>query len=434
MSTLKKPKRADLRVDLPPKLAPLMQPHRYKIAYGGRGAGKSHGFAQALLVQALQDPLRILCAREIQRTIGDSVHRLLVDQIAKIGLEAYFTVTESSIKSIYGAEFLFSGLRQQDAHKIKSFEGCDVAWIEEAQAVTKRSWDILIPTIRAERSEIWCSFNPELDNDDTYQRFVVNPPDGAVVMRMTWRDNPWFPAVLEAERLSLQKRDPVEYEHVWEGKPRTVVEGAIYAREVTEMIVTRRIRPVPYDPRLLVHTIWDLGWNDQTSIIFVQRLLSEIRVIDYEEESFLRFDEWAKKIKDKPYLYGSHWLPHDGGHATQAANGVSAQKLLTPLLRMKPRLISRPETKEVPIRAARMMFPRAYVDETACVRLLDCLKRFRRAVPQTTGEPGNPVHDEYSHGADAWGGLAMIVDKLTNDEERPMLKTSDWKPMDSRFF
>ncbi len=407
-----------------------MQPHRYKVAFGGRGGAKSWGFARALLIKALENPLRILCAREIMRTIGDSVHRLLVDQINAMGLAEYFTVQESSITSVYGAEFLFAGLRQQDAHKIKSFEGVDVVWVEEAQAVTKRSWDILIPTIRAEGSEIWVSFNPELDTDDTYQRFVVSPPADSVVMRMTWRDNPWFPSVLEAERLGLQRRDPQEYEHVWEGKPRTVVEGAIYAREVTDMIEGHRARPLPYDPRLLVHTVWDLGWNDQTSIIFVQRLHSEIRVIDYEEESFLRFDEWAKRVKDKPYVYGAHWLPHDGKHATQAANGVSAQSLLRPLLRMTPKIIPRPENKEVPIRAARMMFPRTYVDETKCARLLDCLKRYRRAVPLTTGEPGNPVHDEYSHGADAFGGLAMIVDKLTNNEEKPMPRTEPWKPFD----
>ncbi len=426
---------AELVVDarFSPKLLPLMEQqnrHRYYVAYGGRGSGRSWGFARALLLQAMQDPLRVLCAREIQRTIADSVHRLLADQISLLGLESWYTVQEASIVGQNGAEFLFSGLRQQDAHKIKSYEGVDIAWCEEADTLTDRSLDILIPTIRADQSEIWLTFNPGLDTDPVYRRFVQSPPPKAWVQKMTWRDNPWFPAVLEAERLHLQKRDPAEYEHIWEGKPRTVVEGAIYAGEVTKMIEERQVRPVPYDPRLLVHTIWDLGWNDQTSIIFAQRLHSEVRVIDYEEESFLRYDQWAKRLKDKPYVYGSHWLPHDGGNKTQAGKGISAQDTLKPLLGIKPKLIPRPATKEVPIRAARMMFPRVYADEVKADRLMTCLKRYRRGVPESTGEPGAPVHDEYSHGADAFGGLAMVVDKLGNELDRPAPTVAPYEPFD----
>ena len=414
-----------LEPECPVALLPLMETvgrRRYYVAYGGRGSAKSWTFARALLLQCMKEPLRVLCAREVMRTIADSVHRLLVDQINAMELRDWFEITETSIKHVDGAEFLFCGLRTLDAAKIKSYEGIDIVWCEEAQAISKRSWEILIPTIRADASEIWVTFNPELDTDDTYQRFVVHPPENAWVERVTYRDNPWFPPVLEAERLSLKKRDPQEYEHVWEGKPRTVVVGAIYAGEVVKMIEERRIRPVPYNPKLMVHTVWDLGWNDQTTVIFVQRMLSEVMVIDYEEESFLRFDQWAKRVKDKPYVYGSHWLPHDGGNKTQAGKGISAQEQLEPLLRMKPKIIPRPATKEVPIRAARMMFPRAYVDEVKADRLMTCLKRYRRGVPESTGEPGAPVHDEYSHGADAWGGLAMIVDQLTNDEGKPMTR------------
>lgn len=394
---------------------------RYYVAYGGRGSGKSWAFARALLLQAVAEPLRVLCVREIQRTIGDSVHRLLSDQIKSLGLEWFYTIQDTTITGLNGAEFVFTGLRGIDAAKIKSFEGVDIAWVEEAQALSKRSWDILIPTIRAEGSEIWVTFNPELDDDDTYQRFVVHPPENAWVQKVSYLDNEWFPSVLEAERLHLLKTDPEAHEHVWNGKPRSIVEGAIYAKEVTAMIEERRVRPLPYDPKLLVHTVWDLGWNDQTSVIFAQKVLSEVRLIDYEEQSFLRFDEWAKRLKDKPYVYGSHWLPHDGGNKLQAANGVSAQSLLTPLLGMRPHLIPRPATKETPIRAARMLFPRVYADETKCDRLITCVKRYRRGIPEGTGEPGAPVHDEYSHGADAFGGLATIVDKLRNETDMPYI-------------
>jgi len=410
----------------------LFESYRYKILYGGRGGAKSWSVARALLTLGMYDPLRILCAREVMRTIADSVHRLLCDQIERIPeFGAWYRPQEASITGANGAEFLYAGLRSIDADKIKSYEGVDIAWVEEGQVLSKRSLDILIPTIRADRSEIWITMNPELDTDEVYSRFVASsPPPRSWVQKIGWQDNPWFPAVLEEERRTMQVRDPVEYEHIWEGRPRTVVAGAIYAGEVVRMIEERRVRPVPYDPKLLVHTIWDLGWNDQTSIIYVQRLLSEVRVIDYEEESFLDYAQWAKRIREKPYVYGSHWLPHDGGNKTQAGRGVSAQDTLKPLLGIRPRLIPRPASKEDPIRSARMLFPRAYLDEEKAARLLLCLKRYRRAVPEATGEPAKPVHDEYSHGADAWGGLAVIVDKLVNESDRAIPRTEVFAPLD----
>jgi len=366
------------------------------------------------------------------RTIADSVHRLLSDQVEAVPeFKAWYKVQETSITGHNGAEFLYTGLRAIDADKIKSYEGCDVAWVEEGQVLSKRSLDILIPTIRADSSEIWITLNPELDTDEVYTRFIGStPPPRSWVQRVTWRDNPWFPAVLEEERQTMLARDPVEYEHVWEGRPRTVVAGAIYATEVTGMIESRRVRRVPYDPRLLVHTIWDLGWNDQTSIIFAQRLHSEVSIIDYEEESFLRYDQWAKRLKDKDYVYGSHWLPHDGGHKTQAGKGISAQDTLKRLLGMKPKLIPKPAVKEDTIKAARMLFPRVYMDEDKAARLLLCLKRYRRGVPESTGEPGKPLHDEYSHGADTFGGLATIVDKLGNETDAPVVRVVEHTPLD----
>lgn len=423
-----------INATFPPKLTPLMEREnrrRYYVAYGGRGSAKSWSFARALVLQSIADPLRVLCAREVMRTIEESVHKLIADQIADLNAGLYFDVKDSYIAGVNGAEFSYAGLRQQDATKIKSFEGADVCWVEEAQSVVKKSWDILIPTIRAPDSEIWATFNPELDTDDTYTRFVVNPPPNAWVQKVNWQDNPWFPAVLEAERLHMLRTDPEQYRHVWDGEPKTVVEGAIYAREVVQMIEDGRVRPVPYDPRLKVHTIWDLGWNDQTTVIFAQVMHSEARIIDYEEESFLRYDEWAAKLEKKPYRYGDHWLPHDGGNKTQGGGGKSAQDQLKPLLGKRPKVIKRASSVEDPIKMARMMFPRVYMDNRKCARLLECLKRFRRGVPQSTGEPGVPVKDEHRHGADAFGQLAMIVDQLSNEDDDRMPAITPYAPLDN---
>lgn len=404
------------KLEIPEAFEPLFLPCRYKVMYGGRGSAKSWTVARVLLVLATIDPLRVLCGREVMRTIGDSVHRLLSDQIKALGLDDWYTVTDNSIVGKNGAEFLFAGLRAMDAAKIKSFEGVDVCWVEEGQAVRKKSWDILGPTIRAERSEIWVTFNPDLDSDDTYRRFVVNPPAGSWVKKVSWADNKWFPEVLEIERLHLKKSDPDEYGNVWEGECRTVVSGAIYGREVLQMIEDRRIRPVPYDPMLPVHTVWDLGWNDQTSIILCQRLHSELRVIEYIEESFVTVAEWVAELQKRRYVWGTDWLPHDGAN-TSRQSGVSDETVLKRLNR-RVKVIKRGDL-EAGIRAARMMFPRVYIDEAKGARLVECLKKYRRAIPTTTNEPGSPVHDEYSHGADAWRGLAAIVDQIRNDCDGP---------------
>lgn len=203
--------------DFPAKLAFLFQPARYKVAYGGRGGAKSWGFARALLVLAAQRKLRVLCARELQISIQDSVHKLLAEQIEALGLGGIYEVQQATIRcKATGSEFIFSGLRS-NITKIKSMEGLDVAWVEEAQTVSAESWDVLVPTVRKADSEIWVSFNPMHDDDPTYKRFVVTPPPGAAVVPIGWQDNPWLPDVLKAEKDYLYSIDPEAAEHVWGG-------------------------------------------------------------------------------------------------------------------------------------------------------------------------------------------------------------------------
>lgn len=395
---------------LPPTLEPVeKQPARYKVLYGGRGSGKSWSVARLLLDFGTRSRIRVLCAREIMRTISESVHQLLRDQIGELGLSEFYTVTDTAIRGANGTEFYFTGLRTQDAHKLKSYEGVDICWVEEAQVVSKRSWDILLPTIRKPHSEIWITFNPELDTDETYVRFVSKPPAGALVIKLNYADNPWFPAVLEQERQALLARDPAAHANVWEGECRSAVEGAIYAKEVAQLQETGRVRPCPYDPVLPVHAVWDLGWNDQMSIILVQRA-SEVRIVGYVEDSHRTLAEYIAQLKGLPYVWGSDWLPHDG-RAKDYKSGKSAEEILRTLGRT-PRIVENLDI-ESGIKAARLMFPRVYVDPSA-ERLLHCLKRYRRTINQATHEPGPPLHDEYSHGADAFRYLALCVDQMGN--------------------
>lgn len=399
--------------EFPEKLKPLFEPHRYKVAHGGRGGAKSWGFARALLIKGAERPLRILCTREIQKSIKDSVHKLLGDQIQALGLGSFYEVQSAVVRGANGTEFLFAGLSDLTAESIKSFEGVDIVWCEEAQAISKRSWDILVPTIRKDGSEIWVSMNPELDTDETWQRFVLNPPPDAVVIAINYPDNPWFPEVLERERQHAQRTmAAADYDNIWEGKCRPAVIGAIYADEVAKLQEDRRFTDVAYDPALKVHVVWDLGWNDAMSLVLVQKHLSTIRVIEYLEDSRRTLDWWSAELKNRAHNWGTLWLPHDGEHKN-IQSGRSAKQVLESMgwdVSTTPNV-----AVESGIRAARMALAQTYIDRAKASRLLECLKRYRRGVPVTTGEPGKPLHDEWSHGADAFRYLAVNADALTNE-------------------
>src|SRR5215813_12330022 len=195
-----------ISADFPAPFQILFQPRRYKVLYGGRGGGRSWACARALLIKGTQEPLRVLCARELQNSIGDSVHRLLADQVSGLGLDSFYEVQNARILGKNGSAFSFEGIKN-NITKIKSYEGIDICWVEEAHKVSRNSWGILIPTIRKENSEIWITFNPELETDYTYRRFVKEADDSMTVVKMTWRDNPFLPEVLKEEMERDKKLD-----------------------------------------------------------------------------------------------------------------------------------------------------------------------------------------------------------------------------------
>jgi phage terminase large subunit len=403
------------KLTLPKKLLPLLSPKRYKVLYGGRGSGKSWSVARALVHLATIKPIRVLCARETQKSIQESVHRLIKDQIGALGVEHLFDVQETKIVGVNGSDFAFAGVRQQGVANLKSFEAVDIAWVEEAQVVTKRSWDVLIPTIRKPGSEIWITFNPELEDDETYKRFVTDgkeDPD-MWVCEVNYSDNPWHGDELEKERVKMLARDPIGYKTTWEGQCRPAVEGAIYANEIGNVVETGRIRAVPYDPMLKVHTVWDLGWNDSTSIICVQRAGAEVRIIDYIEGDHRTLADYAQDIKARGWNRGTDWLPHDG-NAKSLQTGKSPKEVLGNL-DCNPEIVDNLEVEQG-IHAARLMFPRCYFDKDKTAPLTNALKRYRRQQNQVTGAFGAPLHDDNSHPADAFRYLAVVVDKLGNEQ------------------
>lgn len=406
--------------EFPRGLEGLFEPHRYKVLYGGRGGGKSQSVARALLLLGASAPHRILCAREFQNSIRDSVLKLLADQIEVMGLQHHYEVQQTVIKGRNGTEFLFEGLRH-NATKLKSMEGITRVWIEEAQFVSAHSWEILIPTIRRDDSEIWLTLNPDMDTDETYKRFIQNPPPDTWVKKINWADNPWFPDVLRREMEHLKARDYDAYMNVWEGHCRHAVEGAIYARELRDAMESGRITKVPVDKTKPVHTFWDIGWSDLTAILFVQFYPYEFRVIDYHADRHKTVADYLKLLQDKGYLYGVDWLPHDA-RSKDIKSGTSVEALM---------LAANRRVKIVPnlsvqdgINAARTLFPQVAFDEEKTADFLQTLRHYKYHINPETGQYSRlPEHDISSHGADALRMFAVAANVNTKPTQaRPVTR------------
>ena len=404
-------------VQFPQKLAFLFEPQRYKVCYGGRGGAKSWGIARALLILGAKSQQRILCAREFQTSIKDSVHKLLCDQIDSMGLTGFYEITDKSIRGKNGTEFFFVGLRN-NVTNVKSIEGVDICWVEEAQTVSKTSWNVLIPTIRKEKSEIWVSFNPELDTDETYQRFVLHSPENCKVVKINWSDNPWFPETLRIEKDALRDRDIEAYNTVWEGLCRQTVDGAIFAREIQMAELEERITRVPYDATKPVHAVFDLGWSDATAIWFVQFIGMETRIIRYIEDSQKTISDYLAKMQTYGYVYDTLWLPHDAENKTLAAAGRSIDQIVRSA-GYKTKIIPRTPIVDS-INAARTLFRNCWFDRDNCYDGLQCLRHYKYDVdPDTKQFSKNPLHDQYSHGADAFRMLGLVVNEPKRRVSKP---------------
>lgn len=420
--------------ELPENAEFLFEDWRYKGGKGGRGGTKSWSFGRGALIKGYQAPKRILCAREIQKSIKDSVHQLLEDQIGYLGLHGFYKVQKQEIIGLNGTSIIFTGLSNLTVSQIKSFEGIDICWVEEAATVSKRSWDILIPTIRKEGSEIWFTFNPELDTDETWLRFVEDPPLDCHVEEMSFDTNPWFPEVLEKERQELLRRiergtaEQEEYDNIWLGKPKSAVDGAIYAKQTLMVREQNRLTHVPHDPVLFTHLVWDLGYSDNMVIGFVQRAGSSIRFIDYIEDSHRTYDSYVAEIRQKAEKEGYRialdgrtggkaWLPHDG-YASDPKTGKTAAKIIDDLG------LECPQDEGVPnigiknrIEAGRQMFARCVFDKEKCTPLFNRLRRYARKI-NPEGHAVTIKKDGNDHAGDMFTYVAVVEGKLDNERQK----------------
>lgn len=274
------------RAQFPKWAMNLFVHHRYKVVYGGRGGARSWSFARAILLICSKVKTRVLCTREIQASLKDSVHQLMRDQIEKMQLNG-FDVTDREIRHENGSLILFAGLRN-NVNKIKSMEAVDICWVEEAERVTKKSWRTLIPTIRKKGSEIWVSFNPDQEDDATWQRFIVNKPPRAWVLKVNGEDNPWFGEDLAEERAYDYKVDPESADHVWGGNIRVVsdaqiLRGKFVVEEFTVPIDEETKEPLWNGP----YQGMDFGFSDP---------FAAIRCWVFDDTLYVSDEAWAVKL------------------------------------------------------------------------------------------------------------------------------------------
>lgn len=393
--------------------APLLLPARYKGVHGGRGSGKSHFFAGLMVETALANPgFRAVCIREVQKSLKDSAKRLIEDKIAEHGLGSMFGVLESQINTPGGGVIVFQGMQDHTSESIKSLEGFDVAWAEEAQSLSQRSLTLLRPTLRKDGSELWFSWNPTRRGDpvDALLR-GDKTPTGAVVVQANWRDNPWFPAVLEQERQDDGRDRPEMYPHIWEGDYARVLEGAYYAADLIKARQEGRIGRVSADPLMTLRAFWDIGVRDATAIWIAQFIGREIRVLDYYEAVGQPLGAHLAWLRSRGYGAAICVLPHDGAAVDPATaqrfeDHIRAAGFTTEVVKNQGRGAAMRR-----VEAARRLFPRIWFHETTTEDGREALGAYHEKRDTARNIGLGPEHDWSSHGADAFGLMCVAYEE-----------------------
>lgn len=407
----------EIKIDFVEKLKFLFQPAPYKIAYGGRGGAKTLSFAQAALILGSQRKLRIGCFREIQNSIRESVHETLTQESERLGLvqangKPFYKIMNNTIEGANGTEFFYSGLRH-NLNSIKSIQGIDIAWVEEAATISNGAWKVFLPTIRGDPprgpfgkgSEIWIGFNPELDTDETYKRFVLKPPKGAIVQFINYYDNKFFPEILRAQMEDDKERNYNDYLTVWEGKTCVTLDGAIFANEIQNAEKENRICRVTYDKSRPVNTFWDLGKRDHTAIWFVQRIGMDFNIIDFYQNTGHTIPHYINEMQKRAYNYGVLYLPHDGVN-TSVLTERSAERILR-AAGFRVRIVPRVSKKAISIQAARVIFDQCYFDRDKTIDGLQALRRYKYDVDENGNYSREPLHNQDSDAADAFQQLGL---------------------------
>jgi phage terminase large subunit len=368
--------------------------------------------------------MRAVCIREVQKDLAQSSKLLLESKLHEHGLTEAdgFKVYRDLISTPRDGIIIFKGMNDYNSDSIKSLEGFKRAWWEEAQTATLHSLNLLRPTLRATGSQLWFGWNPRRKNDPVDMMLCgAEPPTDSVLVWANWRDNPWFTAELEQERQDCLRQQPDQYEHIWEGGYVSVVDGAYYARSLTEARKAGRISRVAADPLLTIRLFVDIGGTgakaDAVAIWAVQFVGKEIRVLDYYEAVGQPLATHIHWMRERGYVpkKAQIWLPHDGDtndkvHDVSYASALkSAQYDVTVVPNQgKGAAKSRVE-------AGRRHFPSCWFNQETCQGGLDALGWYHERKDEKRDIGLGPEHDWSSHGADAFGLMAVSVEKIRNE-------------------
>lgn len=404
-------------ISIPRKLIPVFEGEtRYRGAYGGRGSGKTRTFAKMSAVKGdiwATQGIRgvILGAREFQVTLKDSSFAEIKEAILS---DPYLTtrwkIGAEYIRHVTGnVEYVFRGVKH-NKESLKGLARILLAWADEAEQITEESWQVLIPTVREDGSEIWVTWNPGSERSATHQRFRVKADDRMKIVQMNWSDNPWFPKELEAERQADKKNRPDDYGNIWDGELKTSWKGAYFVKQLAEARATGRIGYVDRHPNMSIRTYWDLGRKDHTSIWVCQWVDSTIRMIDHIAGSGQSPGYYFEELRQKGYGGCHVGLPHDGAHVPPSSPDGLSYEDQARQAGFDPEII-KSGNKGAPMQridAARKVFPSVHFDKEKCAAGIKSLEAYREDWHEEKQIGLGPLHDWSSHDADAFG--LMCVD------------------------
>jgi phage terminase large subunit len=409
---------------------PLLEPARYKGAYGGRASGKSHFFAGLMVEDSLSEPgksgegLRSICIREVQKDLAQSSKALIEAKLVehRLGEEDGFKVFRDVIQTPGDGVIIFKGMNDYTADSVKSLEGFKRGWWEEAQTATQHSLNLLRPTLRAEDAELWFGWNPRRKSDPV-DIMLRGPeiPTGAIVVRANWRDNPFRSKAIDQEREDCLRMQPDQYDHIWEGGYVSVIEGSYYAKHLADARSARRVGRVSADPLLTVRLFFDIGGTgaraDAVSIWAGQFVGREIRCLHYYEAVGQPLSTHLNWMRERGYTpsRAQVWLPHDGDTHDKVydVSYSSALKDAGYSVTVVPN--QGKGAAKARIETARRHFGSVWFDEEACRGGLDALGWYHEKRDENRQIGLGPEHDWSSHGADAFGLMAVVYDKHTNE-------------------
>lgn len=411
----------DLNIPIAKVFEPLLDTTlRYLGAFGGRGGGKSHFFAERIITRALtQRKFRAVCIREIQLTLKESSKRLIEDKMQALGIgdAEGFKIMHDSIITPGGGVISFVGMQDQNAENIKSLEGYDVAWVEEAQTLSSRSLQLLRPTIRKPNSQIWFSWNARRKTDAVDALLRADElPTGACVVKCNYSENPWLPEILEQERLDCMRLQPDQYGHIWEGEYMSILTGAYFAQHITTARNTGRISKVAADPLLPIKLFWDIGGtgarSDACSIWAAQFIGKEIRVLNYYEAQGQELATHVTWLRTNGYdSANAHvYLPHDGVQHDKVF-AVSYESALKSIGYGVTIVKNQGQGAAMArVAAVRRQFPNMWFNEATTAGGIDALSWYHAKMDDVRQIDLGPEHDWASHGADAAGLMAVVAE------------------------